>query len=758
MSAEGEGIIGNRTDDISERRRLLGVWLAAGSAVAAMVGLSWNVVAGGGGGVYPSGDMIGHAATAEWLRTLPWWDWRGWSDWFYGGQAVGVNYPPLPHAWLRFTHPVHSQMVAIALGLLVLLPLGALRLARAVGYAPPAQRVAVAGALVLPAVGGDIHRVLAGFNYSSTFFSSWPAMLAAACGLFCAAWSAECRRPAVCGAVAGIAVLCNATVIPGLAVVCLTLLVTSGCSFRTGVRWAATAGSAALAVAGWWLVPFVAGWERLVRWEISFSDAWNFGGVWQTVLLAGLVVGVTWVARTGSVASRRLATAAGVGLLAAVVCDLFGYLRADRWLAVPILVAVVTLGGLARSRDASPVTRPSVVLLVVACLTAVVVVAGAFPMLPLAAWLLLWPRRVWAAAGALAWSGVLIWVPFWLVVPGASVDDPPREPLEAEALSGMPGATGLVHANGLYNNAAGVASDCAGGDPWDIAIKSNGGVRALFGVYKETNHASEFLASAHHLRVGNFRAQGGFRPDWFEAWEGLGEPSLEARGGAEALGARWFVECDADGELVVTELPGVLVSGVSVVPFAEDEVWHRAAVEWWLPIAAGLESAGAGGLSVVPVVSDSQSEGYPLDQPAGGVVLDAAGDVLTVRAERAGWAWLRVPWDPDWRSVSGTPVRKGGPGHLVVWAQEGETVLRWSVQRSVDVAAAGVTGASLLLVAGLAVLNRRRGWEFDSDRRKPASEALAIFADTVDRWAYTAATRTRELAQHTKQRLVDSDR
>ena len=49
--------------------------------------------------------MIGHAAAAEWLKTLPWWDWRGWSDWFYGGQAIGVNYPPLGHAWMRFTHP-----------------------------------------------------------------------------------------------------------------------------------------------------------------------------------------------------------------------------------------------------------------------------------------------------------------------------------------------------------------------------------------------------------------------------------------------------------------------------------------------------------------------------------------------------------------------------------------------------------------------------------------------------------------------------
>ena len=77
-------------DTRTQRRRLAAVWLAAGSAVAAMVGVSWYVVVANGGNA-PGGDMLGHAAAAEWLRTLPWWDWRGWSDWFYGGQAIGVN-------------------------------------------------------------------------------------------------------------------------------------------------------------------------------------------------------------------------------------------------------------------------------------------------------------------------------------------------------------------------------------------------------------------------------------------------------------------------------------------------------------------------------------------------------------------------------------------------------------------------------------------------------------------------------------------
>ena len=234
--AELEVIENERT----QRRRLVGVWLAAGSAVAAMVAVSWYIVVAGNGGQAPGGDMIGHAAAAEWLRTLPWWDWRGWSDWFYGGQAIGVNYPPLGHALMRFTHPVHGQMAAVALGLLVLLPWGGLRLARSVGYTPRAQRAAVAAVLVLAAASGQMHWVLSGFHQQTTFF------LVAAPGPQCWQQSSACsprlgQRAAddrvASGVVVGVAVLFNATVVPGVVVVCAALLATSGASFRQAVRW-----------------------------------------------------------------------------------------------------------------------------------------------------------------------------------------------------------------------------------------------------------------------------------------------------------------------------------------------------------------------------------------------------------------------------------------------------------------------------------------------------------------------------------------
>ena len=399
----------------SQRRRLAAVWLAAGSAVAGMIAVGWYLVAQNGGQP-PGGDMVGHAVTAEWLRTLPWWDWRGWSDWFFGGQAIGVNYPPLGHAWMRFTHPVHGQMVAVLIGLVVLLPCGALKLARSVGYSPRAQRAAVGAVLVLAAVAGNMHWFLSGFHYASTFYGSWQAMIASTLGLFCASWAACCRRPVMCGLVGGIALLFNSTVVPGIAVVCIALLVSSGATFWEGARWTAKAALAGLAVASWWLVPFVAGWDRLVRWEVPFSASWDFGGPWQSGVLSILGLAAVWSARRSAGPARRLALAAGAGVFATLLGELFGYLRPERWMQIALLVAAVAAAELADAVTRSGelrAARPAWALIAASATVIFVVIAGRLEAIPLAVWLLWWPNRSWAITGAIAWASALIWVPFW---------------------------------------------------------------------------------------------------------------------------------------------------------------------------------------------------------------------------------------------------------------------------------------------------------------------------------------------------------
>lgn len=148
-----------------------------------------------------------------------------------------------------------------------------------------------------------------------------------------------------------------------------------------------------------------------------------------------------------------------------------------------------------------------------------------------------------------------------------------------------------------------------------------------------------------------------------------------------------------------------------------------------------------------------QAHGYPPDEPAQGVVRHAAGDSLAIDAEGAGWVWVRVPWDPYWASASGAPVLKGGPGYLVVWANRGTTELWWSVPGTVDAAAAAVTGVALLSAAGLSIINRRRGWDPEPERSRPAAAASDVFAVTVDGWISSGARKTRDAVTRSAPRM-----
>lgn len=715
-----------------------------------MVGVSWWVVIANGGRA-PGGDMVGHAAAAEWLRTLPWWDWRGWSDWFYGGQAIGVNYPPLGHAWMRFTHPVHGQMAAVAIGLLVLLPWGALRLARAVGCSPRGQRAAVAGVLVMTALSGNMHWVLSGFHSNRTFFGSWPAMFATVLGLFAAAHPARCRRPVTAGVVLGVAGLFNATVIPGVAVVWVALLASSGASFGRALRWCATSASTALAVSAWWLVPFVAGWDRLVRWDAPLSLALGEVGLWQAAVLAVLGVAAAWASRLGKSPWRRLALAALAGLGATVLGDLFGYLRSERWLELSVLVAAIAAAGLAARGDpkAIPPVRPAWIVVASAALIVFAVVTLRLEVLPLAIWLMLKPQRVWAWGGGLAWAAILLLVPLWGQIRNPVPTDPePITPMAAVAAEAGIHAAGLVYVDDLYNTAAGEVRQCGRGYPWEATVETGGRIRPLFGLYRETSVTAEFLTAENSLRRGEWTEPQATRPHWFEAWQAIGRPSLESPTAATALGARWFATCDADGNASVTEMPVSRAEGVEIAAHLSEDVWHREAVEWWVSLASDTRTDVNTVFSPIPVLAmgEDEDQAHPANQAASGLSLQAAQDRLTLSAQQPGWAWVRVPWDPYWRAERGAPVLKGGPGHIVVWAEPGTTEMRWDVPAAVDAAAAIASGAALMSAAGLSIINRRRGWDSDPDRPRPAVHAVNVFADTVDGWTYTAATKLRRNA------------
>jgi len=683
------------------------VWAATGSALAAMVAVTWYGVARAGG-LPPGGDMAAHAAAAEWLRTLPWWDWRGWSDWFYGGQALGVHYPPLGHALIRFTHPGHGQMAAVAVGLLVLLPWGTWRLARAVGFGPRGQRGAVGAVLALAAVSGWMHWILPGFHRTPTAFGSWPRLVAIVLGLFCAAWAARCRSPLACGVVAGIAALFNVAVLPGAALVCLVLVSTSGASPGRAARWSLTAGASALAVCSWWLVPFVAGLDRLVLWEASLGDALANAGTWGTIVTVAVGVGAAWAARSGSRPALRLAACAAATVLAALVGDQLDFPRTDYWLTAALLAAAAAVGGvlgpaLGTREPAAPGCTWRLCGGVVAA--GLAVLTRHWEVLPLAAWLL-WPRpRAWVAAGAVAWFGVLSFVPLWTQFRGWT-DPPPAPAGPLEEAAAQDDVAGLVHLDEFAGHRAGGMSHCAWPRPWQVAGATGGRVRSLDGLFRESSHAAEFIDSDWNLLLGGFPGTSTVpRPHWHDAWLELGGPALDTPAAAEALGARWFASCNPDGSASLRDLPGRMAVGVTVVRHGDEQAWHRDAVEWWIIEVGGLPG---GGHAALPILAGGDGGSRLAGQAATGVSLQQEQDRLTVGAATAGWAWLRVPWDPDWRSIGDAPVHKGGPGHLVVWAEAGETELRWSVPRSTDVAAVAVTGGAALVALALWAGERRR--------------------------------------------------
>ena len=332
------------TDEIMHERKLTYVLVATGSALAVMVGVAWALTSRG----HIVGDMMNHAIAAEWLRTLPWWDWRGWSDWLYGGQALGVHYPPLGLAWLRFTDPVYGQIVAVAVGGLILLPWGTLYLTQAMGYTLRNQRAAVGAVLVLAVAAQTMYFVMPGIRVIMP--NSWPAMLATVSGLFAASWAARCCRPVICGVVVGVAALLNIGIIPGILIICMVLLASSGASLGQIIRWIFTVGTTSIAVCSWWLVPFIAGSTRWVPWDIPLSDTWGVNRyalvtgkpiLHQELLLIVLWTAVLWAAYSSQTSCRRLAIASLTTLLAVTLADSLGYLRADRWLPPAVLVATI---------------------------------------------------------------------------------------------------------------------------------------------------------------------------------------------------------------------------------------------------------------------------------------------------------------------------------------------------------------------------------------------------------------------------------
>ena len=458
-------------------------------------------------------------------------------------------------------------------------------------------------------------------------------------------------RPAVAGVLAGLAVLLNASVVPGIAVLSAVLIVSSGATRSQIIRWVATAGASALVVCAWWFIPFLAGWSRLVRYHVPLSEAWTAGGLWQLAILAALAVGAVWASLHAGRASQRLGLAAAVALVATILADLFGYLRSERWLELPILVAVVAIAAATdpQSRHSSArLMRPSFSVIVALIAVLMVPTVGRWEFLPLGVWALWGLRpRISAWSAVLAWSLVLLWIPFWSLI-----SNPPEPPgdsssiFEAVTAESGPDAEGTVYIDRWYNNNAGDATPCTWIHPWATTARSEGRIRTLNGLYGTTSATAEFTLAEQRLRSGTWHAGNTRRPHWYDAWRAGDSLSLDSTAAADAIGARWYVECDADDTFTVFEGPDIRAEGAKIVAYPDEASWHKAAVEWWVAVASESAPLRVDGTPQIPVLwpgAEDEGTAAQLDRAAQGVTIRTEQDRVYVTAESPGWVWLRVP-------------------------------------------------------------------------------------------------------------------
>ncbi|MCY3642185.1 MAG: hypothetical protein OXG41_01280 [Acidimicrobiaceae bacterium] len=134
------------------------------------------------------------------------------------------------------------------------------------------------------------------------------------------------------------------------------------------------------------------------------------------------------------------------GLLATVAADYFDYLRPERWLAFPVLLAALATASLFSDEpeDEMRPVRPSWAVLGVAFLIVLVIITQRLEALSLGLWLMWRPRRDIAWGAALAWAAVLFWVPFWALIRNPVPPEGPSAALVAAAASdGEPSNEGL---------------------------------------------------------------------------------------------------------------------------------------------------------------------------------------------------------------------------------------------------------------------------------------------------------------------------
>jgi len=272
------------------------------------------------------------------------------------------------------------------------------------------------------------------------------------------------------------------------------------------------------------------------------------------------------------------------------------------------------------------------------------------------------------------------------------------------AVAASSSGTGFVYVQTHFAHPYGGLGPCSWGDPW----AGTEDLRPLTGLYRETSASAEFVNAEEALRLGMLTDFWPPMDDWERAWDDVPIIEPHSQAAAEALGASWLVACDPDG-FGAAEVYGQRAGGARLAASTSDDAWHEQATRWWAGLLTGRSTLSEAE-DAVPVIGEADWTAYPPHRVATGVELLEAGESFAVTAATAGWVWVRIPWDPYWHAHNATPVLKGGPGHLIVWAAPGQNEYGWWVPPGVDTAGiilttAAAAGALVLAIAG----HRNRG-------------------------------------------------
>ena len=721
------------------------IWAASASVWVAHIALIWWAWADGMIGADQS-DLVGHANAAAWLQTLPLTEWAGWAWWPYSGQAIGVDYAPGMHALLRFTDPVYAQFAAMAATFCILLPWATLRLTKAVGYNKTQQQTALAVMSVFVAYTAtrwDYIFMGAGWTGSH---GSWNYITATVICMFTAAWAAENKHPVKAGAVAGAAVLFNVSALLSAPVVVALAVTNKTTSTKQKLAWLGNATAAAVAVAGWFLIPFT---QRMLaghwqHWPVTLKQSLSTTLANQPVLIFAVVAAAAVAARRHD-GAKRLSIAAAAGATAMLIAAAAGFSRPERFATLALIAAVAAAA--AAHNPAQTIKQQATPANIRAGLLGVAAVAATYVAVwgtgrdgtdALFDWG--WHWLVWVAPpltfAALQLRkpkqptqvGILVWVALIAAIATIPGKDTPYPATDRQQLPENISGTVLISQWWGETQT----------EPCDTRLlralleNNDEPARILEGLYKEASPSAEFTHIELQLQDGTWDNNKGIhKPGWLTAWTQRDKPALNTPAAAETIGADWHADCRSDGQYTLRPVHGTNAEGVTPAFHPEDDSWRHAAIGWWFETNNNSNTDGT-----LPVHGTNPRPGRN-PRPARNVTAELHKNQVTVTAGEAGWVWIKTSHDPWWTADTGSAIHKGGPGHIVLQVDKGRTVLTWRRPDHVRNTTIAVTAAAVawLAAAGSIAATRRR--QLNQKHRRPRNEA-----------ATTGGHRTRKHPQH----------